>query len=158
MMKAARRIGVSAHSLFELIMWSFRNHGQGLVRKSISEMVRLSGMCRQTIVTAIKQLEDAGLLRKVKRRIFVRWALGIASRQDVNIYELLVPVTESNRQTVVGENIELESLEQMRLRRGDDMGGDVDKSPLDLALEKLGESIKRRLPVAPRRWDWVQRG
>jgi DNA-binding Lrp family transcriptional regulator len=80
-------------SLLEVLLWQ--------CRASYTRLSDLARVSRDTVARGIRKLEDLGVIRKTKTWLRVRWMLGVARRQGVNLYELIEPaVTESDNQTV----------------------------------------------------------
>jgi hypothetical protein len=57
-------------------------------------------VARVTAVKAIAALCSLGVLRKEKRRVFVPWLGGLASRQATNLYVFLVASTGFSEEAV----------------------------------------------------------
>jgi DNA-binding Lrp family transcriptional regulator len=88
-------------SLLEVLLWQCRGHGSAIARASYTRLSDLARVSRDTVARGIRKLEDLGVIRKTKTWLRVRWMLGVARRQGVNLYELIEPaVTESDNQTV----------------------------------------------------------
>lgn len=110
--------------IFDVMVFRCRTFGARFTSVSLRRLATLAGCCNDTVIAAIRRLEQAGILRKIKRRIRVRWALGIASRQATNEYEFLPPTTESTPSTVYREQASSTTV----VRR---------ESELERALERL---------------------
>lgn len=82
----------------------FRCRAPGTSKTSISlrRLAKTMGVCKDTVIDAIGRLEGVGLIRKTKRRVRIKWGLGIASRQATNVYEFLPPTTGSIPSPVIG--------------------------------------------------------
>lgn len=108
-------------TILDCMVWSCRAPGQSLFSVSYSKLQRLAHVSRDTVWRGIARLEALGLIAKTKRRVLVRWALGIASRQATNAYRLIVPVdapsTESDRRSVYRELDSKRAQEQRPARR-----------------------------------------
>lgn len=81
------------HSIADTLLWSCRAPGTPMVSVSYSRLQRLAHASRDSVVRAIRRLEELGLLRKTKRRVRIGWA----SRQVTNLYELLAPTESDGR-------------------------------------------------------------
>ena len=97
---AADALSRSAFVVLDCLMFGCRRPGQPSVRASLSTLERLTGSARHTVLDALQALYSAGLLAKRKHRLLIEWRGGIASRQDVNEYEIIPPDTECSGCTV----------------------------------------------------------
>jgi DNA-binding transcriptional MocR family regulator len=95
-LRSQRQITLSQFVLHDCLLWQARKPGQGRLTISLRRLAALSGLTRSTVAAGVQALERLGLIRRIKRRIRVAWALGVASRQAANGYEIVPPDTESD--------------------------------------------------------------
>jgi hypothetical protein len=127
------------YALADCLLWSCRRPGAAQTSVSYSRLSRLAHLARATVAAGLRRLEALGLLRKTKRRLRVRWALGVASRQATNLYELIVqPGTEFTPRPVLREQ-ENPSLPTVVTRPPD--------HPLEIALRRLQDRLLTRRSV-----------
>jgi len=149
--KKARRLhreGALSHAQYALIdtlLWSCRHPGRSLCRVSYTALQRLAHVSRQTIADAIPVLERLGLLRRFKQRLSVPWAFGKASRQDKNIYEIIIPATESTDRPVYSVK---ESFISANEERGPVVDNNRPPSDLEKALALIASTRAARLGLS----------
>ena len=89
---------LTAHqaALADVMLWSARRPGSGLLTASLAVLARLAGQARSTVAEGIDALERIGILTRIRRRIRIAWIAGAtASRQVANSYVLKAPDTGS---------------------------------------------------------------
>ena len=99
---------LTAHqaALADVMLWSARCPGNGVLTASLAVLARLAGQAGSTVIEGVRQLEELGLLTRIRRRIRVAWAAGaMASRVVANAYRLLVPDTETDRRSAREEPV-----------------------------------------------------
>lgn len=96
-----RQRALTAHqaALLDVMLWSARRPGSGVLTASLQVLARLAGQGRSTVAEGIKRLAELGLIQKIRRRVRVAWGGSVASRVVANAYRLLAPDTESGSQT-----------------------------------------------------------
>ena len=89
---------LTAHqaALADVLLWTARKPGSGLLAASLAVLARLAGQARSTATEGVRRLEELGLITRIRRRVRVAWiGGGQASRQIANAYRLLAPDTET---------------------------------------------------------------
>lgn len=125
------------YALADCMLWACRAPGADRLTASYSKLQALAHMARATIAAGIASLERLGILARIKRRVRVRWALGIASRQAANGYVFAVPTTEFSSQPVdreLGSKPADKKSAQGRAGEG-----------LEVALSRLGQTLRGKL-------------
>ena len=110
-MKAARKLlrrgKLKAYDMavLDCLLWSCRTPGAAWATVSLANLSKLTSLCKESVVAALGRIQATGMMKKHKRRMKVKWALGWASRQMTNRYEfrpLSEFFTESVPATVIG--------------------------------------------------------
>lgn len=103
----AGQISLAMCRIAEGMILDMRQHGQDLIKKSMTQIARATGTARSTVALALRALERLGLFQKIKVRIRLRdWVNGgVTSRQGTSVYVFLAPenrqsYTESDERTV----------------------------------------------------------
>jgi hypothetical protein len=97
--RTAKQITSSGFLLFDTMLWHVRRHGFDRVRVSFAELEELTGLCRDSLARLVPQLEDAGLLQRIKDWVWMKVDGIWQKRQAVNLYIFARP-PESDFQTV----------------------------------------------------------
>jgi hypothetical protein len=139
----------TAESVFGALMYLTEKYGR--VFPSLEGLAHLAMCCKQSVVTAIADLERLGFVTRLRRIRQVQTPLGFTTRQITNAYRVheparglgllatLVFATESNSQTPSANVVE--SLHGERT---------LDPtSPLHRAFERLGALLESRKGAAP---------
>ena len=98
-----RRKLLTAHqaALADVMLWTARKPGSGVLAASLAVLARLAGQARSTVAEGIATLERLGVIQRVRRRVRVAWIRGgQASRQLANLYRLRPINTESGARPV----------------------------------------------------------
>ena len=83
-------------ALADVMLWTARKPGSGLLTASLAVLARLAGQARSTATEGVRRLEELGLIQRIRRRVRVAWHDGrTASRQVANAYRLIAPATET---------------------------------------------------------------
>ncbi len=70
--KAYGAVTAKAYAVLQALLWSFHNAASGACFPSYEAIAAAAGCCRATVCTAIKALEDAGILSWCQRLVRVR--------------------------------------------------------------------------------------
>jgi hypothetical protein len=140
-LRAAKLLTVSEEAVWDTMLWRLRAPFRDAFTASYTQIARLSGVCRSTVVATVKKLETMGLLIKTKRRLRVTWGRGrsqVASRQNTNAYRLPARSTEFATPTV-NQGIERSSSSAPPITR--------DSGALDDAFAALARSMGLPAPA-----------
>ena len=99
LLRRQRRLTAHQAALADVLLWSARKPGSGLLTASLGTLARLAGQGRRTAVRAIARLVELGLVRRIRRRVRVAWGGSVASRQIANTYILVAADTGCQRGT-----------------------------------------------------------
>jgi hypothetical protein len=131
----------TAESVFGALMYLTEKYGR--VFPSLEGLAHLAMCCKQSVVTALDDLERLGFVTRIRRIRQVQTPLGFITRQITNAYRMhepasglgllatLVFATESNSWTASAHIVE--SLECVRVLDG--------SNPLHQALERWGRAL-----------------
>jgi hypothetical protein len=96
---------LTAHqaALLDVMLWTARKPGSGMLTASLAVLARLAGQARSTAAEGVRRLEELGFLQRIRRRVRVAWVGGAtASRQVANAYRLAAEVSSNLRETHTG--------------------------------------------------------
>ena len=140
-LKRLRDISSSFYCVWDACVFSFRKYGTSRFRISYQAIARFVGVNRDTAARAMKRFVELGLLIKRKHRLKVEWGDSIASRQDCNTYEFVLPVTEPYCPAVERDQRKKERSCTHRNARASIAAPLSDA--LQSALTSLGESVRK---------------
>ena len=82
---------LTAHqaALADVMLWSARRPGSGLLTASLAVLARLAGQARSTATEGIRRLEELGIIQRIRRRVRVAWGGSVASRVIANGYRMV---------------------------------------------------------------------
>lgn len=80
-------ISIPGIIILRALLFRFHNAGSGLCCPSIETLQRVTGLCRQSVVSGLKRLEAARVLVVTRRLVRVRQSCGVVlARQGSNLY------------------------------------------------------------------------
>jgi hypothetical protein len=89
--------------VLKALLLTFHNRESGLCNPGYGALQRITGLCRQSIATALRRLEACGIITVVRRLVRLQVAhdcpqLGAGrvvtvTRQDTNLYRIQAPVS-----------------------------------------------------------------
>ncbi len=94
-LRSKRLLTAHQAALADVLLWSARRPGSGLLMASLSTLARLAGQARSTATEGIRRLEELGLIQRIRRRVRVAWGGSIASRVVANAYRIVPADTET---------------------------------------------------------------
>jgi hypothetical protein len=97
-LRATKILTVHECAVFDTMLWRLRGPGLSAFMATYKAIARLTGVCRDTAIQAVKKLVSLGLIQKERQRVRVRHGtsrLTMVSRQIANAYRIIAPVTES---------------------------------------------------------------
>jgi hypothetical protein len=146
-LKKLRLLTASAYVVFDWMLWVFRKPGERTISPSIADIVRETGVRRNAVIAAIKQLVGFGLLAKQARYLHVEWGRkngrgreNLTARRTTNLYIFACNSYESTPPTASTEmDILIARVErQAAAARGD--------TPLERALAGIAAAAGLSVP------------
>jgi hypothetical protein len=143
-LRAAKILTCHQCAVYETMLWRLRSSGHWAFAADYKSIARLTGVCRDTVIEAVRKLETLTLIKKEKRWKKVFWGrnrANVGAAQIANLYIFQAPITESARPaTSKGINKDIKAAEQK-------IGVNTPKlSPMEAAFARMAGNLGVPLP------------
>ena len=133
-------------AIYDYLLFLARPHGRDRCQVSYAGMQRNLHLRRERLVEAIRDLEAAGLLRKVRSWVWVEWQGLRVKRQATNTYVFPTLTPEFRGRTAIRVSLKKEAKKEAQEQRMPTSPPVVNDglNALERALALLGEAMAER--------------